>query len=121
MTRKINKVWDRNRLNYILYSGNYDFSKIRVNLHNVLQEILSHTDFVNSVTYNGDSGSLVASAGDDLTARVWDSSSQTQISKFLLTSPGMLSVVLMIVISIHCSFYLLRRMITHVTKNHRCI
>uniref|UniRef100_A0A0P4VTV4 Uncharacterized protein n=1 Tax=Scylla olivacea TaxID=85551 RepID=A0A0P4VTV4_SCYOL len=56
---------------------------------NVVQEILSHTDFVNSVTYNGDSGSLVASAGDDLTARVWDSSSQTQISKFLLTSPGM--------------------------------
>ena len=60
----------------------------RVNRYNVLQEILSHTDFVNSVTYNGDSGSLVASAGDDLTARVWDSSSQTQISKFLLTSPG---------------------------------
>ncbi|KAK8403748.1 hypothetical protein O3P69_000090 [Scylla paramamosain] len=36
---------------------------------NVVQEILSHTDFVNSVTYNGDSGSLVASAGDDLTAQ----------------------------------------------------
>lgn len=63
------------------------FLLVKLNL-NLLQEILSHTDFVNSVGYNGDSGTLVASAGDDLTARVWDSSSQTQISKFLLTSPG---------------------------------
>ncbi|XP_047491350.1 nucleoporin Nup37-like [Penaeus chinensis] len=53
------------------------------------QDILSHTDFVNSVTYNGDSGNLVASVGDDLTARVWDSNLQSQVAKFLLTSPGM--------------------------------
>ncbi|KAK3878314.1 hypothetical protein Pcinc_017042 [Petrolisthes cinctipes] len=56
---------------------------------NTIQEILSHSDFVNSVSYNGDSGCLVASTGDDLTARVWDASSNTQIAKFLLTSPGM--------------------------------
>lgn len=54
----------------------------------MFQDILSHTDFVNSVTYNGDSGNLVASVGDDLTARVWDSSLQSQVAKFLLTSPG---------------------------------
>lgn len=80
----------------------------------MLQEILSHTDFVNSVTYNGDSGSLVASAGDDLTARVWDSSSQTQISKFLLTSPGMVSLAIITVISINSLFCTLRRLITHI-------
>lgn len=57
-------------------------------LHFMFQDILSHTDFVNSVTYNGDSGNLVASVGDDLTARVWDSSLQSQVAKFLLTSPG---------------------------------
>ncbi|KAK8739101.1 hypothetical protein OTU49_003479, partial [Cherax quadricarinatus] len=56
---------------------------------NTVQDILSHSDFVNSVTYNGDSGTFVASTGDDLTARVWESSSQMQIAKFLLTSPGM--------------------------------
>lgn len=57
---------------------------------NTVEDILSHSDFVNSVTYNGDSGTLVASAGDDLTARVWESSSQKEIAKFLLTSPGMI-------------------------------
>lgn len=44
---------------------------------------------MNSVTYNGDTGTLVASAGDDLMARVWESASQKEIAKFLLTSPGM--------------------------------
>ncbi|KAK7076887.1 hypothetical protein SK128_012756 [Halocaridina rubra] len=54
----------------------------------VIQDILSHKDFVNSISYNGETGNLVASSGDDLTARVWSSGTRSQIAKFLLTSPG---------------------------------
>lgn len=56
---------------------------------NVAQDIISHKDFINSVTYNGESGSLVASTGDDLTALVWNSATNNVFAKFFLSSPGM--------------------------------
>ncbi|CAL4065727.1 unnamed protein product [Meganyctiphanes norvegica] len=54
-----------------------------------LQELMSHSDCVNSVAYNGENGNLAASTGDDLTLRVWDRSTLAPLIKFLLTSPGM--------------------------------
>lgn len=54
---------------------------------NTIQELLSHNDFINSITYNSEK--FIASTGDDLTARVWNSTSGNVIAKFLLTSPGM--------------------------------
>jgi len=57
--------------------------------NNTVQELMSHSDCINSIAYNGENGNLAASTGDDLTLRVWDRSTLAPLIKFLLTSPGM--------------------------------
>ncbi|KAK7477626.1 hypothetical protein BaRGS_00031104 [Batillaria attramentaria] len=53
-----------------------------------IQEFQGHTDFINAVTFDPGEGNHVASTGDDLTCRVWDSVGQSQ-AVFKLTEPGM--------------------------------
>ncbi|KAB7496068.1 Nucleoporin Nup37 [Armadillidium nasatum] len=57
---------------------------------NILKEVNSHKDNVNSVAYSGEGDVLfAASTSDDLQLKVWNCKSNDIVSKFLLTSPGM--------------------------------
>ncbi|XP_052237413.1 nucleoporin Nup37-like [Dreissena polymorpha] len=53
-----------------------------------VQLLEGHTDFVNSVTFDPDSGTQLASTGDDRWCRIWGQDGNQQLA-FPLGSPGM--------------------------------
>ncbi|WAR07947.1 LOW QUALITY PROTEIN: NUP37-like protein, partial [Mya arenaria] len=53
-----------------------------------VQVLEGHTDFVNSLTFDPDSGTQLASVGDDQWCRIWDRDGNQQLA-FPLGAPGM--------------------------------
>jgi len=54
-----------------------------------LQQVLEgHTDFINSLTFDPNTGSQLASAGDDHWCRIWGQDGN-QVLSFPLGAPGM--------------------------------
>ena len=55
----------------------------------VFSQILEgHTDFINSLTFDPDTGDQLASVGDDNWCRIWGRDGDQQLS-FPLSAPGM--------------------------------
>ena len=52
------------------------------------QILEGHTDFINSLTFDPDTGDQLASVGDDKWCKIWDRDGNQQLS-FSLSAPGM--------------------------------
>lgn len=59
-----------------------------MNTSNTITILSGHKGFVNSITYEPDEGTRLASTGDDMTCRIWALTDVKQESIFQLTSPG---------------------------------
>ena len=47
-----------------------------------------HTDYINGIAFEPDTGELLISCSDDHTARLWEMSSGSILHTFYLSSPG---------------------------------
>ena len=47
-----------------------------------------HSDYINGIVFEPESGELVGTCSDDHTAKLWDTNSGTCLHTFHLTSPG---------------------------------
>lgn len=54
-----------------------------------VKPLKGHTDYVNSVVYEPETGDLIASCSDDHTARMWNCTTGKSLHTFHLSSPGM--------------------------------
>ena len=54
-----------------------------------MNQLKGHSDYINCVVFEPETGDLVASAADDHTARLWDAAEGVNLHTFHLNSPGL--------------------------------